>query len=43
MPFEVGDLVRCQGLAPLREEPRLAHAGLAHDPHHLPPAAFDLG
>jgi hypothetical protein len=33
----------CQLLAPLRQEPRLAHAGLAHDPHHLPPAAFDLG
>ena len=40
MPFEVGDLVRRQGLAPLRQEPRLAHAGLAHDPHHLPLAAL---
>ena len=36
--FQVRHPVRVQLLAPLREEPRLADAGLPHDPHHLPPA-----
>ena len=34
--------MRPQLLVPLREEPRLAHAGLPRDPHYLPPATYHL-
>ena len=40
--FQVRHPVRVQLLAPLREEPRLADAGLPHDPYHLPPATDHL-
>ena len=36
--FQVCHPVRQQLLAPLREKPRLADAGLSHNPHHLPTA-----
>jgi hypothetical protein len=40
--FQVCHPGRGQPLAPLREEPRLAHAGLPHDPHTLPPTTSHL-
>jgi hypothetical protein len=40
-PFERRDPCVPQTLPELGEEPRLAHPGLAHDPHDLPLALYD--